>query len=163
MSISASKNIGAFIHAAFAAPVDSVTATGSALATISGVAIDRFAVASGAGSAGPLPLSCSVLYSITATLASTHTMSLAYSIQDSADGTNFANMLEQSGDVVAATVELTGNVGGTAQNLLVKQDVDLTGAREYVRVYFTPSFSASSVDTAVISPVIVFGGMNILP
>jgi hypothetical protein len=157
MSISASKNIGQFIHAAFACAVASQTA--GAAAAVTGVAIDRFAVPG----AGPIPLSCSVLYSITGTLASTHTMSLAYSIQDSADGTTFANMLEQGGDVVAATVELTGNVGGTAQNLLIKQDVDLSGAREFIRVSFTPSFSASSVDTVVVSPVVVFGGMNILP
>jgi hypothetical protein len=116
--------------------------------------------------AGPIPLSCSVLIPVVATLASTHTLSLAYSIQDSVDATSgdFSNMLEEPGDVVAATVEVTGNVGGTAQNLLVKLDVNLSGAREWIRVVVTPSFSAVSVDTAVVGNIlVVFGGMNILP
>lgn len=157
MSISASKNIGAYIHGAFAIAV--VSQTAGAAAAVTGVAVDRFAVPG----AGPIPLSCTVFYAITATLAATHTFSLAYSIQDSADGVNFLNMLEQTGDVVTSTLELTGPTGGAPQNLLIRQDVDLSGAREYVRVAFTPSFSASSVDTVVISPIIVFGGMDILP
>ena len=43
------------------------------------------------------------------------------------------------------------------------EDVNLSGARRYVRLNFTPELSAGATDTAALSGVAVFGGAIRLP
>lgn len=153
MGMSLRKNIGAYLHAAYAAVATALTAAGTGDNTaVTGSVVDRFAAGS--------PLSCSVLYAIAATIANTKTLSLAYKIQHGtkSDGSDMADYA-----AVASTVVMTGNAGGTEQTGIVKHDVDLTGALQYIRVVFTPDLSATGVDTATVSPVFVFGGMAELP
>ena len=153
MGFSERKNVGSLLIAAFVADPAIVTAGGAGDGSaVTGPVIDRFGLGE--------PLSCSVLYGIDATLANTHTLSLAYKIQTGslANGSDMADYA-----AVASVVVVTGNAGGTAQQTVVKQDVDLGGAKEYIRVVYTPQASATSVDTYKVAPGIVLGGMAELP
>jgi hypothetical protein len=169
MSLSSRKNIGAFLHAEFAAV--STTQTAGTTPAVTGVAIDRLASTYPVAGVAPAsqdggmgePLSCSVLYAITATLANTHTMGLIYKIQDSVDAAFTAPRDFAVGSASPGTTVLTGISSGAAQNAIVKHDVDLNGAYRYVRVVFQATTSASSVDTLTVAPVVVFGGMAQLP
>ena len=153
MGMSLRKNIGAYLRAAYAAVATALTAAGSGDNTaVTGVTVDRFAAGS--------PLSCSVLYAIAATIANTKTLSLAYKVQHGAKS-DASDMADYA--VVANGVVMNGKSDGSAQTGLVKHDVDLNGALQYIRIVFTPDLSATSADTATVAPVFVFGGMAELP
>jgi hypothetical protein len=154
MGLSSRKNIGAYLRSAYAAvPVIFTAGAGTSGAAQTGPVTDRFALGE--------PLSLSAVYSIAATLASGHTLSLAYKIQTGAlaNGSDMADYAVGSAGVVV----LTGNVGGTAQTAVVKHDVDLNGAKQYVQIVYTATPSASSVDTASVGVGVVYGGMAELP
>jgi hypothetical protein len=147
MSVSLQKNIGAYISAAYAGDVDSIVAGGAGNnVEVNGPAVDRFAYND--------PLSVAVVYAIKATLAAGKTLSLGYSLQHSSDGETFTDFAPAASAVVAST--------SGANDLIIKQSVDLSGAERYVRVAYTPVLSATATDTAVISPLFVFGGEEML-
>lgn len=154
MGFSYRKNIGAYLHAAFA--YASATQTAGATTEVQGPSVDRLAAGQNE------PLSLSLLLAVTATLASTHTLAYAYKIQHSSDNATWTDY-SVGFTTGTAPVVLTGNVGGTAQSIVVKGDFDINGAKEYIRCDFQPVFSASSVDTATVTGVFVLGGMAILP
>lgn len=155
MSISQRKNIGAYLHAAYAADSTAVTAGGSGDAVaVAGTAVDRLAQGT--------PLSASIVYAIKATMANTKTLSLAYKVQSSVDSA-FTVPVDLPGSVIASVVVLNAKSDGSAQTIVVKHDVDLNGALQYVRVNFTPDLSNTATDTATLIPVWVFGGMAELP
>ena len=145
MSVSLQKNIGAYISAAYAGDVDSIVAGGAGNnVEVNGSAVDRFAYND--------PLSVAVVYAIKATLSAGKTLSLGYSLQHSSDGVNFTDYAPVASAVVAST----------SGDQIIKQSVDLSGAERYVRVAYTPLLSATATDTAVIVPVFVFGGEEML-
>ncbi len=88
-----------------------------------------------------------------ATLASGETVSVATTVQDSADGTTWAGYATETAVVVG-----TGPSGGGAVNFQHSFSVDLSSARQYVRAMTTPSLSRSGTDTCVMRSVVVFGG-----
>lgn len=161
MSIASQHNIGAFLHAAAGGALDSIVAGGGGNGVqVQGSSVDRVAQ--------NLPLSASILYVISATVASAKTLTLAYNIQHSVDNSTWVDFQDTDPsspgaplNQIAATVEIAGT--GAAVNIVVKQDVNLLGANQYVRVQYTPTLNATSTDVATIAPVWVLGGMDLLP
>jgi len=98
---------------------------------------------------------------VKAVLAAGATFTGTLKIQDSADGTTWADYTYRATGATggSATKVLTGQSGGSTEHGIVELDVDLSGARVKIRGVFTPDLSASGTDTALIGPLIFnFGG-----
>lgn len=153
MNIVLQKNVaalGALIRATAAA---AVTAGGSGDATtVTGVTIDRF------NSTGGLAQVAEFGVPYEATLASGATLSVGYAIQDSADGSTWADYQTATYAVVA-----TGPSGGGAVGGLLSIPVDLSSARRYTRLNFIPNLSAANTDTANARGVGFLAGFDRLP
>ncbi|WP_028029896.1 hypothetical protein [Gemmobacter nectariphilus] len=117
-----------------------------------GVILDRAAMG--------WPQSCQVVIPFTATLAASATLTIAWDI-DTGDASNLSGseVLEAA---TAVTVATGPSGGGTVTGELTA-NVSLAGAGRYLRLNFTPNLSAANTDTAALSSVIVFGGMDRLP
>jgi len=90
-----------------------------------------------------------------ANLESGETLSIAANIQDSADDSTFADF----GTLRASAVAITGASGGSTQSAFVVQlDNDIRGARQFLRVQFTPDHSNTEDDTANVNALLIFGG-----
>lgn len=154
MSLSSRKNLGAYIAAFIAGVVTNVTAGGSGDNTlVNGTAVDL--------QAKGYPLSCVVVFPVKSVLTSAKTVSLTAALQTTADSTNgpWTNVT-----TLASTVVSTGGSGGTTQSTQVELDVDLSGAKQYVRVAYTPLCSATGTDTAnIYPPILILGGQPVLP
>lgn len=100
--------------------------------------------------------SMKVIVNFTATLAQGATLTFAGNMQDAASsgGTGVADY----GDAVAAEVVATGGTGGSTVTGTWEMDVDLAGAREFVRSQITPNLSAANTDTAAWNVTYVFFG-----
>lgn len=130
------------------------TAAGTGDATsITGITIDRLGFGSGAP---PQSALFGVLYE--ATLASGATLSIGYSVQDSADGTNFSDF-----QTATYAVASTGASGGSTNKGSFNVQVDLTNARRYVRFNYNPDLSATGTDTSYSDGVGFFAGSPTLP
>lgn len=105
--------------------------------TVTGNTIDRMGYSTGA-----MPNSAAMGVAYEATLTSGKTLSIAYAVQDSADGTTFADF--QTG---GSTLIGTGPSGGGAIKGIYNVPVDLTSARRYVRFNYQPDLSATQTDT----------------
>lgn len=128
----------------------SATAGGAGNNTaVTGAVIDRAQWAQG------LPLSLDAIIAFEATLAATKTLSLAWTLNDSADGVNFAAYASGSAAVVA-----TGPTGGATVVGEYKISASLSSARRYLRLDFTPNLSATSTDTAAARAVGAFAGFQ---
>jgi len=92
------------------------------------------------------------------TLASGHTASFVYGMQDSADDSTFADIAGASG-----VTSLTALNAGTAQRAVMELDVDLTGVRRYVRPRLTPVMSHSGTDVISLAGVLALGGGSDVP
>jgi len=153
MSTVEKENIGSKIAVVRAAANTAVTAGGAGDATaVTGVIIDRAALG--------WPQSCVVAVPFTATLAAAATLSLSITLQDG-DASNLSDagtFASRANGVIA-----TGPGGGGTVTGTIELDVNLSGAKRYVRANFTPDLSASGTDTAALSEVIVFGGATRLP
>lgn len=153
MNIVLQKNVaalGALIRATVAA---SATAGGSGDATtVTGVTIDRF------NSTGGLAQSAEFGVPYEATLASGATLSIGYAVQDSADGSTWADYQTATYAVVA-----TGPSGGGAVAGLLSIPCDLSSARRYTRLNFIPNLSAANTDTANARGVGFLAGFDRLP
>jgi len=105
--------------------------------------------------------SITVAIPYTATLAEDETLSVAANLQDASDssGTGAADF----GTALAATVQATGDTGGSTETGAVKLTFDLTEADRYVRIQFTPDLSAANTDTAKLAAAYVLGGAVELP
>lgn len=148
------KNIGGAIKLVRASAAATATAGGSGdAAAVTGVIIDRAELG--------WPKSAVFGVPFTATLAAGATLSLAMTVQDS-DAANLdgaATYATRANAVVA-----TGPSGGGTVTGMVELDVNLEGAKRYVRLNFTPDLSAANTDTAALgSAVAAFGGANRLP
>lgn len=130
------------------------TAAGTGDATsVTGISIDR----AGFGN-GSLPLSASVSVDFEATLASGATLSIGYSVQDSADNSSWADY--QTG---ASTTASTGGSGGTVNKGSFNIPVNLSSARRYIRFIYNPDLSATGTDTTYSDATGFFAGFDRLP
>ena len=139
-----------------------VSISGTGASTSTGFTIDREGF-----STGSLPRSADMFVAFDTTLSSGATLTLAFDVQDSADGTNFSDYQTNIGVVVATGVSGGGEVVNCARVLNPSGNapagtagVDLGGARRYVRLNWVATLSASN--TAVMFGVGEFGGFDTL-
>lgn len=153
MSFARNHDINSFIGAVPAADSATATAGGTGDNTqVTGLVIDRFAQG--------LPLSAAILIRYKAVLAAAATLSIAYSIETD-DASNFpAAVVLQS--ATTAVVD-TGAGGGSTQRGVFRIPVDLAGAKQYIRLKYTPDLSAANTDTFEGSAIAVLGGQENLP
>lgn len=169
------KDLASLIVPAVASAVTSVTAGGSGDNTaITGATIDRMSLTP-YGAASPLtnvvPTGAVFLVYYEAVLAAAATITLkAAKIEDSADGSNWATIFDQTGSAGAipeawplAGVVDTGGAGGSTQRGVVAFGTGIKKARRYVRFDVTPDLSAANTDTAKIAIVAVLSGIDELP
>lgn len=115
--------------------------------TKTGITLDRQAL--------QLPHSAIATVLCDATLASGNTLTVAFTIEDSADNSTFGTY-----QTTAATTVLTGVSGGAAQSSQISLAVDLGSAKRYVRAKFIPDLSAAGTDTAITRAVWVLAGQD---
>jgi hypothetical protein len=147
------KDISAELTARFALTSTSVTAAGAGDATeVDGATIDTLGL--------PGEPSSVVFYiPVRAVLADTKTGVLTANLQDSANGSSWADITTP-----AVVLTLLGKTGGTTETGIAKLGFDLTKARRYIRIQVTPDLNATSTDTAVVGGgLAVFGGLNEVP
>lgn len=103
--------------------------------------------------------SCKVVLAYETTLTAAETLTIAANLQNDDDGagTNLADF----GDAMTAAVVATGESGGSTENGVVELDFDLSTARRYIRVQFTPTLSASSSDVGAIMAIAIMGGATV--
>lgn len=96
-----------------------------------------------------------------AALASAATLTMKSVVIETDDDSAFgtATALLSPADAVAAT----GGSGGTTEKVGVEYNLDLAGAKRYVRIRFTPDLSAGGTDTFTLAAAAVMGGQSILP
>lgn len=140
------KNMGAYVTQAIAfAPAAYTSGAGNDGDPVAGTTFDRNSYVSQL-------LSAKLVLSASATLSASETLKLEAKIEDSANGSDW----DDYQTLEDATLSETG--------ALVKGfDVQLSGARRYIRVNLTATLSKGSDDTAVVAGVFVFGGATELP
>lgn len=153
MSIATFKNIGALIKLLRASANVAVTAGGAGDAVeVVGVTIDRAALG--------MPLSCVFNIAFKAVLAATKTLSITWTIYHSAAS-------DMSGEVALATgaaaVVATGAGGGSTETGQLEIDQALDGAKQYMRLKFTPDLNAANTDTAELAAQVAVGGTTTVP
>jgi hypothetical protein len=138
------RDIKALTYPVYALASTAVTAGGGGdAAEITGSTIDTMAQ----------PKAESVVFEIpcVTTLTADKTLVVAGKIQDSANGSDWT-------DLVASATLLTLIATGSG---VARVGVDLNKARRYVRVMATPNLSHTSTDTAVVGAGIAeFGGLK---
>lgn len=148
------ENIGDLISTARATAAATATAGGSGDNTaVTGVVIDRAAHGWAQSAVFVVPF--------TTTLAAAATLSVVMTVQDgdAANLSDAASFATRANAVVA-----TGPAGGGTVTGVVELNVNLSGAKRYVRLNFTPDLSAANTDTAALgSALAVFGGAIRLP
>lgn len=131
------NDIGAYVATKFSLAPQSMAAS----ATANGSSVDRL----GASSA--------VLVGLAGAATGTPTgVSVTYKIQDSADGSTFADV-----------TSITDDVELTAVSSAVELDVDLTGLRRYIRVVATTALTGGTTPTILVAGCLILGGQDTLP
>lgn len=157
MSNSLLKDMGPELGFMYAAAAASATAGGSGDATlVTGSTIDTTAATTN----GFKPQDFNgiiFVVSYTTTLTATKGLSVTALVEDSADGSTWATYVA-SKTIINVTSAGGGTVTGTG-----KIGADLTGARRYVRVKFTPDLSATATDTAALACVACLTGGQFMP
>lgn len=154
MNVASFRNGGAYCRTARGSGNNTATAAGTGDATeVSGAWQSRKSATKG------IALSGKLVISYTATLAAAATLSFSGNFQDALDasGTGAADF-PATGGSVAAFVAATGGTGGTTETGTVELDIDLSGAREFIRAQITPDLSAGATDTAAWHMDYVFFG-----
>jgi hypothetical protein len=108
-----------------------------------------------------LPKAESVVFEVPckAVLAATKTLVVVGKIQDSANGSDWADLVAS-----ATLLTLTGGGGGSTEYGVARVGVDLNKARQYVRASATPNLSATATDTADVGAGLAeFGGLQEMP
>lgn len=143
-------NGGAYCRSARGTGSNAVTAGGT------GDATEVNAAWIGRNADSGIANSMKVIVSYSASLAAGATLTFAGNMQDATaiGGTGAADY----GAAFAATVAATGATGGSTETGTFEIDVDLAGAREFVRAQITPNLSASGTDTASWNVTYVFFG-----
>lgn len=142
-------NVGAYVKAALAlAPVQIVAGGAGDNVAQNGPAVDRQGF-----------LSAVLAVPIQATLAQAATLTINAKLQDSADGaTGWTDFAGPTSNLV-----LTGGAGGSTESGQLELNINLRGARRYVRAVATGDLSAATVDTARFGASIVLGGADSKP
>jgi hypothetical protein len=152
MSFPRAHNIGAFIKTQHATDNSSATAGGAGDNTqVVGQIIDRTLIA--------YPLSAQLSLAYKAVLAQAATLSMAWKIEHG-DAANLSDaaILQQD----ATAVIETGGAGGSTNRGVFNKNIDLAGAKRYVRISYTPDLSAANTDTFEGNAQLVFGGQDTL-
>lgn len=146
---------GAFSRSVFQAIAKTATAGGAGDNTeVNGAWQDR------EGDNG-IAMSAKLVIVYEAVLGDGETLSFAANFQDATDANGTG--ADDYGDVVATQVVATGNSGGETVDGTVEIDVDLSGAKQFVRTQATPNLSAGSTDTLKWSSVLMFYGDKYQP
>lgn len=106
--------------------------------------------------------SMSVAIVAQAALAATKTLVVKATIQDSADGSTFADVaaaLQPGGAANSTVLTLTGGAGGSTERGVYQLGVNLASLRRYVRVQVLPDLNATGTDTATLAAVVSLGGL----
>jgi hypothetical protein len=120
--------------------------------TVTGVTVNRAGF-----STGSMPLSLALSIAYEGVLATSKTLSIGYAVQDSADGSTWADYL------TGTSVVATGSTATSAVAGELEVSVNLTSARQYVRANHAPDLSATQTDTAATRAVGFFAGFDRLP
>ncbi|AMX93629.1 MULTISPECIES: hypothetical protein [Mesorhizobium] len=142
---------GAYSRTAFAAINKTAVAAGSGDATEVDCAwIDRELEGIG------MAQSAKLVIAFTATLETGETLTFAGNFQDATAlaGTGVADFAT----AFAAAVVATGDSGGSVETGTYEVDIDLAGARQFVRTQITPNLSRGATDTCEWSAVLVLYG-----
>lgn len=149
MNMASMKNIGAFLLAVGGFPNTLLTANAPATGTDgvkqNGPTIDRFDV-------DPRYFSAVGVFSITTASLGPATADVTIQWEDSADGTNWA--VYQTDTAVQYATDAT---------FQLQSNVNLFGARRYIRACVTAVFSAAATDTANVAGIVVAGGGDVTP
>jgi len=131
-----------------------VTAGGSGDATdANGVSIDQAA-------AGRQKAECITFVVVAeATLASAQTLSNAIRVQDSANGSSWADVVDPRVPSATFSTAATSAAGVATNQTVAKLSVPTEYLRQYVRVVATPNLSASGTDTARLQGVAILSGL----
>lgn len=110
-------------------------------------------------SANGIANSMKIIVSYSAVLAAGATLKFAGNLQDAIDvnGTGAADY-PSNGQAVPSTTAATGGTGGTTEAGTFEIDIDLAGAREFVRAQITPDLSAGATDALNFSIMYLFFG-----
>ena len=147
------RSIGDVIAVRNAAGPAALVAAGAGDNTaVTGLILDRAALG--------WPQSCVVCLPFTATLAAAATLTVAAVLQHG-DNSGLSDAATLA--TIATGVQATGGSGGTTEQRQIEVNVNLAGAKRYLRVNLTPDLSAGSVDIARVGAVIAFGGANRKP
>ena len=149
MNVSQSRNIGAYIKRVLAFNHLQVVAGGGA----DGVAQNGRGIDRSLDASGNLSLSASVGLLISAVLAGSETASAVVQIQDS-DDDGSGDAYADFGDPSAATLVSDG----ADENGVLDFDIDLSGAKKWVRMEVTVTMSAGDTDTAELMGDLVMAG-----
>lgn len=142
MDIVTQRNIGSLVALA-----TSVRPQSASAGTINGAAVDR--------AAHNTPYSC-VLHTTAGAVSGAPTATSAQSkIQDSADGTNFADYLPDGVNIAQAAALTAANT----ENAL---SVDLGNARRYIRAVTIVSFTGGTTPAVLVAADVVIGGEDTL-
>ena len=147
------KDIGSLLTARLASPFAAITAGGAGNAVaVFGGALQR--------STFGLPRSAALVLAFSGTLAAGKTIALTQvQVQDSADGVNWSTYQTFTDPGAVAT----GPTGGGVVSGQILLRAQLSGARDWVRVGFTPTLNATGSDTATVSATAIFAGEARLP
>lgn len=155
-----SDNIGAFITSKLALDNTTVGAgVGGSGTPINGNVFDRLGVRN-------LHLSGKLQIGYKATLASGHSATIDWAVRNSdTSGGTYTNVVTSSPSRHPASgqASISANDDGTAVRGVVEVDLDLLGAKEFLRGVVTPTLSASGVDTLTLCGVWALGGGEELP
>ncbi len=120
--------------------------------TVNGTGVDRATIPS-----GPFA-SAALLVETGAVVGGPTTMTVTAKIQDSADNASFADYVPPTLSVAPTAV-----LSNTAGNQATKIGVDLTTARQYVRVTLTSAFTGGASPNVTFAAQLVFGGGQVAP
>ncbi len=150
------RDIGAFVTGALGLTPAVITAgAGDDGVEVDGPAVDRLAL-------GRHYLSAKLIVAFEAVLAEGETLSIAANAQDDSQS-DFAGTPADYGDAFANAVVATGGTGGSTERGTVELPIDLSSARQFIRVQATADLSAVGTDTVAIAAIWVFGGADELP
>lgn len=97
-----------------------------------------------------------------AVLADTRQLNVAYRVQDSADGSTWADVVGGPTGTLNLTDPASPGTGSTMHGA-VAYDISVEYCRRYVRTVVTPDLSAAGTDTAIITAVAIFQSPDRLP
>jgi hypothetical protein len=108
--------------------------------------------------------SATIAFATRSALTAAKTLTIAATLQDSADGSTWADAPaeNQPGGVAGGGTVGTVTTTGDSHDC-VQYDVNLRGLKQYIRVQYTADLSHSGTDTATVACLVILGGPTELP